>query len=229
MKQIIIFGLAVSLLFCACGRDDTSAEPSPSLTAEQIIERCSEEVAALQSFHFELDQEGGGTPIAMGLEMDAASGDMLKPDKLNIEVSAGFIQVELITVGDITYMTNPLNGNWEPLPNNLTAVRLFDPNIGIKVVVSGITNATVLGEEKVGGALCYYVRGVIDSGELSAISCGAAIEGITIDTDIWISKKDFLPRKFRFEGQITKNEEIGIVRILTVSEFNEPVTIELPE
>ena len=50
-----------------------------------------------------------------------------------------------------------------------------------------------------------------------------------IDTKLWIGKEDFLLRQVRIKGQITEGEEPEIVRILKLSQFNQPVSIELPE
>jgi len=233
MKRILIVGIILLLLVVGCGKKETTAPDEstqpPPLTAAEIIARASEKLEALSSFHFALDQEGGGTPIAMGLEMTSASGDITRPYKLKADVFAGFVEVRVITVGEVTFMTNPLTGEWEPLPNEFTAVRLFNPDTGIKAIIGEISNAVKLGEEKVAGALCYHIKGTLDSGDLSAISCGAAIEGISIDTDVWIGKDDFLLRQIKLEGQITRDEKPGIVRTLSISNFDQPVTIELPE
>jgi len=165
----------------------------------------------------------------MGLEMTSASGDIVRPSKLKVKVFAGFLEAGVITVGEVTFMTNPLTGEWEPLPSEFTAVKLFDPDTGIKAIIDKITSAIKLDEEKVAGVLCYHIKGTLDSGDLSAITCGNAIEGVSIDTEVWIGKEDFLLRRIKLEGQITKDEEPGIVRTLSISNFNQPVTIELPE
>lgn len=233
MKRILIVSIILLLLVVGCGKKETTALPEtaplPVLTVSEIIARASEKLEALSSFHFALEQEGGGTPIAMGLEMTAASGDIARPGRLKANVFAGFLEVEIITVGEVIFMTNPLSGEWEPLPNEFNAVKLFDPDSGIKAIIEKISNAIKLGEEKVAGTLCYHIKGTLDSGDLSAITSGAAIEGISIDTEVWIGKDDFLLRQIKLEGQITRDENPGIVRTLIISNFDQPVTIELPE
>ena len=156
MKRIAIVGIILLLLLAACGKKEEatpSPQPPPPLTAAEIIEKCSERIETLNYFHFDLDQEGGGTPIAMGLEMTAASGDIARPDKLKIEISATTLgmslEVGVITVGATTYMTNPFTSQWEPLPNEFTAVRLFDPDTGITAIIGGIEEATELGGEEI--------------------------------------------------------------------------------
>jgi len=240
MKRVAVIGIILLLLLTGCGTKEESTpslqpspQPPPPLTAVEIIEKCSERIGTLNYFHFELDQEGGGTPIAMGLEMSKASGDIARPDKLKIEISAIMLgmslEVGVITVGETTYMTNPLTSQWEPLPNEFTAVKLFDPDTGITAIIGEITEATKLGEEEIAGALSYHLKGMIDSSVLRPITAGTAIEGVSIDTEVWIGKDDFLLRQIKMEGQITEGEEPGIIRTLSVSNFDQAVTIELPE
>ena len=228
----LLFTIAILLLtVVACESNDspTLEITDPPLSAEDIISMASERLETLNSFHFDLDQNGEGTRIAKGLEMTASYGDVSRPQRMWIKVFAGFVNVEIITVGDSTYMTNPLNGDWEPLPTSFSAVRFFDPDIGLTAIVSGITDATKIKKEEKDGVLCYRIRGMLDSSKLSAISCGYAIEGVSIDTDIWIGRDDFLIREVRLDGQVTEYEKEGIVRTLSISNHDEPVSIELPE
>jgi len=184
----------------------------------------------LTSFHFELTQEGGGTPIDMGIEMKSASGDVIPPDRLSMDITGSlgkmYLETTLITVGETTYMQNPLNKKWER--TKFTAITLFQPETGIKMVMESVTDLSMLPEAKEGGDLCFHLKGMLRSEALDAIAVGHAAEGLPVETEIWIGTEDFLLRKVEFKGQITEEEVPGIVRSLSLSKFNEPVTIELP-
>jgi lipoprotein LprG len=231
--SVVIIGVVVLLviLLAACG---PKAPPTPTpLTAAEIIEKSAEKMETLSSFHFELDQVGGGTPIAMGLEMTKAVGDVARPGKLKTTISATiagmFLEVGIITVGETTYMTNPLTMQWEPLPSEFSAVALFNPDIGIKAIIKGVKNPTKLEDEEVAGIFCYHLKGTLDSSDLRPFVGSAALEGIPIGTEIWIGKDDFLLRQIKLEGRLTEAEKPGIIRTITLSKFDQPVTIELPE
>ncbi len=235
MKRKLFIGLMAMLLFVACGGGDKtpSGKPLPEISPEEIITQASPRVDDLDSLHFDLSQKGGGTPIAMGLEMTRAYGDIAPPDRLNMTIEAKwfgqFMEADLITVGTTTYMTNPINGKWEALDDDFTAVTLFHPNTGIKAVMESATDLSLIGIEKVGGTRCYHIESMITSEVLDAIAVGHAAEGLPVETDIWIGTGDFLLRKVMFDGRICKDENDGIVRTLELSQFNEPVEIELPE
>ncbi|MFC2028020.1 LppX_LprAFG lipoprotein [Chloroflexota bacterium] len=235
MKNLVLVGIVLLLLAVACSKDDETPPTVtvPSLAAEEIIAKASPMMDTLSSFHFDLSQNGGGTPIAMDLEMNGAWGDIAPPDKLKMTISATwgnmYVETGLITVGEITYMQNPINDKWEELSDDFQAVTLFKPETGIKAVMESVTNLSLLGEQTFGGVLCYHLKGTILSEVLDAIAVGHAAEGLTVDVEFWVGIEDLLLRKVVFDGQICEDENKGIIRTLVLSDFNKSVTIELPK
>ncbi|MBI2854188.1 MAG: LppX_LprAFG lipoprotein [Chloroflexi bacterium] len=239
MRHIFILTIVLTLLALGCNTTPRSPTPTvtptptptPALTAQQIIQQASANTQALNSFHFELEQTGG-TPIAMGLALLGASGDIVRPGKTRMTISASFsnmsLKVQVITVGDKTYMTNPLSGQWELLPVEFNAVKLFDPDTGLKAIMAGMTSLSRLPDEDVSGVACYRLRGMLLSGDLRAITSGSAVEGISVPTDVWIGKSDSWPRQVKVTGTVVQGEQSDISRTLRFSNFNQQVSIEAP-
>ena len=125
-------------------------------------------------------------------------------------------------------MTNPLNGQWETPSSSFTALSIFAPNTGIVAILKGVANVTKLEDAQDGGVLCYHLTGTIQSENLNAIT-GSSVTGTSITTELWIGKDDLLVRDVKLTGQITASEVPGIVRTLTLSNFNESITIALPQ
>jgi hypothetical protein len=202
------------------------------LSAAQIVSQAGDNLSPVNSFHFRLDQVGGGTPIANGIEMTKVDGDIVKPDKLKASVTGTAmgmsIDVQMISVGGVIYMTNFLSGKWEVLPGQFAVLGVFDPNTGISQILRGINGPTRLADETAGGVACYHISGTVDSGSLNAIT-GSSVKGTVINVEVWIGKADFLPRIIKLTGKITDTEVPGIVRTLSLSNFNETVSIELPK
>jgi hypothetical protein len=207
-----------------------SSSPTP-LLAGQILTESSSKLEAAKAFHFVLEHAGGGTPIAMNIEMMKASGDMVKPDKMKTSITGVaigmIIQVQVITIGNETYMTNPLSGKWELLPNEFHVLSVFDPATGVAAIMKNMSGATRLNDEEIGGKTCYHISGSVDSGELNAIS-GSSIQGIEDKADVWISRDDFLPQVIKLEGRITETEKEGIIRTLSFTDYNLETKIEKP-
>ena len=229
-KSILLLVFSIAALATTFGGCAGTTTPAP-ITASEIIASSSEQMQSIDSFHFELEQEGGGTPIAMGLEMTSAVGDVARPDKLQTTISgtvAGmFIEVQIINIGEDIYMTNPLSHKWELLPAQFSILKVFNVNTGIGAVIKGIKDLARLDDGEVDGVPCYHLSGSIESETLRPITI-TSIEGASIPIQIWIGKDDFLPRSISLEGKITEAEAEGIVRTLTLSNFNAAVSIEAP-
>lgn len=222
---ILIFLLALVL---SCGKEEST---SPSLTAQEIINHSIEKMSEISSFHFELSHEGGRTPIALGLELDEAKGDMKKPDKLKTTVMAALrgmlVEVQVITIGTTTYMTNPLTKKWEYVPGEFSAISIFDPNAGITSILQDMVNPTLVETEENNIPNSYHIMGEIPSESLKSITLSSA-EGINVSADIWIDIESFLINQITIEGQISETEQPGIIRKLKLSNYNQEIEIVPP-
>jgi hypothetical protein len=227
----ITVGVILMVLLMIIAAGCTGAKTS-SLTAENIISKASDQMQAASSFHFVLDQTGGGTPIAMGIEMTKAEGDIVKPDKLKVTitgtVSGMSIAVQMVTVGSSTLMTNPLSGKWEVPPSQFAVLSVFDPDTGIAAIIKGVSALKKLDDAQVGGVTCYHISGNVTSDELKSLT-GSSVPGTTVSVELWIGQADFMVRSIKLSGKITDTEAQGIVRTLNISNFNQPMTIELPQ
>jgi lipoprotein LprG len=239
MKRTISLFLALLILAalavvgCAKSTPSQTLPPSPTtLTAAEILTKSSDNLQAAKSFHFALDQIGGGTPITLGIEMTKMSGDIVKPDKMKATITGTFmnsaLEVQIISAGGKTYMTNPLSGQWEVPPAQFQILSVFNPDSGIAAIMKGMSSPTMLPDETVAGVACYHLKGSILSETLSPIT-GSSAPGTTISTEVWIGKEDFLVRTIKLEGKITDTENDGIVRKLTLSNYNQPVDIQPPQ
>lgn len=233
---VVVIGCLISIAVPLLSGCSESPASSPELTAVEIIDRCAEKIETIDSLHIEITQVGGTTPIAMGLEMSKAVGDVVKPDRLKAEITAtvsGFpVRVEMISVGNMTFLTNPLTGKWEPFPSKFSSAGIFDPDTGIAAVLRCMTNLSQLEDQNVAGLSCYHIKGNITTDDLVPITrlfTLNSLEGANIAADIWCDTGDFLLRQIRLDGQITAAEKPGIIRTITLSDFNENVEIEIPE
>jgi lipoprotein LprG len=217
---------------CAKSTTTTATTTSTSLTATQVISKASDKLDTINSFHCTLEQTGGGTPIGMGIEMTRVDGDIVRPDRLKATVTGTVsgisVMIQMIAVGEVIYLTNPLTGKWEQLPSQFALLSVFNPNTGITAIMRGITSLAKLSDEQSAGVICYHVSGSIDSENLSPIT-GSSVKGTTINVELWVGKDDYLVRSIKLIGKITETEVPGIIRTLNLSNFDETISIELPQ
>jgi hypothetical protein len=218
-----------AIIMTGCGK----STPTPAeMTPAEILNQSGDKMQAISSFHFALDQGGKGSPLAMGVEMTKAEGDVVRPDRLQMTIAGTAmgmaLEVKTVTVGEKTLMTNPLSGKWEVPPAQFQVLNVFDPANGIAAIMKGITSPARLADEPMGGTLCYHITGSITSDALRPIT-GSAVPGATIKAETWIGKEDLLVRNIKLEGKITESEKEGIVRTIALSKLNQSISITLPE
>jgi hypothetical protein len=232
-KELFVAGFAgfVALACVACGGGGTSTASGTTPPASSILPAAIQAFDSLQTFHFTLTHENGTTPIPNGLQLVSADGDVVVPDRMHAAIEAKVgnqtVKVEVIGVGNQGWMTNPFNRQWQPLPSGTTIKNIFDPTQGVKAIIGSLQNAQVVGQEKVGGAQTWLVKGSIQSDVLTS-AVPVARPGFTVGVEAWIGVDDSLIRQVYLEGPIMPNEADNIVRRLTLSGFGEQITIKPP-
>ena len=183
----------------ACGEDDGG--PSPS----ELIAQSAERTGEIQSFHFTLDVQNVPTAGA-GLQLTAAEGDVVVPDRASADVTGSFaglpITTQVIAVGEDVWLKNPLTDGWQKIDVSTTPVALLSPSQGVLAVMGGITDVVDEGREE-------------DDG--------------TVEAALWIGADDLLLRRIEVRGAVADGEPESALRIVDLSRFDEPVAVEPPE
>jgi len=227
---LIVVTMALAV---ACGRNSDEgslavAVPSPTpVNIQVVLERSGAVMEALESFHFRLIHESGGTPLGGGLVIREVQGDVARPDKISLEVSglAGSfaMRLSLITIGDNGFISNPITGEWELVPAEVSPLGFFEPTRGVSEIMRRIESPRLISTDDDS----YVISGTIASEGLASLF-GAVEEGNSIDIDVVIDATSLFLLEARLEGRITASEEDGVIRVITLSRFNEPVEIESP-
>jgi hypothetical protein len=230
LLAVLLAGLALA---AACGGGGEKAAPTPANLpqADEILPKVVERVGTLKSFHFRLEHENGLSPIPFDMKLRTAEGDIQVPDrmeaKLETDVGGALLRVEVIGIGEEGWMTNPFSHDWQALPEGTTISAIFDPAAGIQAVARSLQDVRVADVEKVGGDNTYLLEGQVDSGVLEA-AAPIAEPGLTVNVKLWVGIDDYTIRQVRLEGPFAPDEPENIVRILILSKFDEPVSIEPP-
>ena len=224
----VLITLAVGIT--ACGGGDPV--PVPALPVQNVLDQSSERMAALTSFRFDLRNEDGTTPLGgTGLELRSATGVMVRPDRLDTQVLARFsgflVQVHVISIGDVTYMTNPLGRNWQVFDGGLSPLAFFDPANGVSLILNSIVEPFILEQTNVDGTPSYRIRGRLPAESVQFIA-GGFVEGSMLDAELFIGIDDLLLRRVYLDGRIIAEEPEGINRTLSFSDFNGSFTIVPP-
>jgi hypothetical protein len=220
--------VALGLLGAGCGLlRPEEREPS----AAEIVARAAEAIERVETVHFRLEVAGGTAEIVTGLQMTSAEGDVARPDRLRMQVNARAanvpVQVELVAIGERRWLTNPLTKRWTALPGQFALAPVLDPERGVANLIRRLSGLVKLPNETLDGQAVYHLRGTAAAADLAALA-GAQGGGGSVAAEAWIGVQDFLPRQVRIEGAVVSGEPAGLVRVLKLSGFNAPVSIEPP-
>ena len=225
--------LALALLAYGCEEDSPPPTPVPTATPTPINPRailgeCGNAMSALASYHFHIEHDNnGGTPLTQGMTLTVASGSLATPDRLAIEFSgtAGSFAVKgsLIAVGEDVFMTNPLSGEWHAVSSALNPLEFFDPSQGIADILAQVQDPTLISHD----ASEYRIGGRLPADALAPLF-GETEPQSSVNVTLTIDRTRLHLTRARLEGRITPTEADGLVRTITLSEFDEPVDIAPP-
>ena len=197
-RWLAVVGVVAALLVVSCGGGDdidtTDVDVDALLLAS--ADRMEEETA----FHFELELENGRIQIVRGINIEHAEGDIAGPDRLYFKVEARvgplLAELEMISLPDEGWITNPLTGRWEREQIDLD--QFFDPADGITATMRAISDAEVTGTQTIDGIETYRVEATVDSELLTLF--GSPQSGVALRLKAWIGVDDPLVHRIEVVG-----------------------------
>jgi hypothetical protein len=227
----------IVLVLVACGPTEPeppTPTPLATPTPEELLALASKRLAETQSAHFTLDVQGetfidtGGTIRLLGAE-----GDLVRPDRVRTtfqaEVVNRAITLQLITVGDKSWTTNILTGEWEPAPLEF-AYRpdiLFSTQNGIGPVMGRVENVERLADEDVDGRPTYHLRASVDQEVVGPLTY-FTIRGSPVTVDLWIDRQTDDLVRARMSEPPGEDRPHPAVWTLDLSHHGEEIEIEPP-
>ena len=227
-----VFAVAIIL---GCGHspqpDPTSVpEPTPTpIDVAALLARSGEATSALNTFRFQLEHnQDGRTPLTESLTVTEADGRVVSPDAVSVEFAGTLgnfaVRSSLITLGDDSYMTNPLTGAWEQVAREVSPLGFFDPQRGIGSMMTEVQSPVLVEKSDTE----FVIEGDLPVEALEPLLGGSLMEGNTVDVRLTIDSDSLFLTSAVLDGRLTPTEPDGVVRTITLSEFNEQVTIEPP-
>ncbi len=209
--------------------------PTPDLTAKEIANRASAAMLAADTLHYAITLSGRlayiDRPPTTALK--SVEGDLLRPDRVTglVKVSSLGIVIEigLISIEGQSYVTNPLNQRWEPLPAEWGWY--FDPSLpfdeehGIPAVVP-LVELEKAGLEEIEGQTYYRLKGVTQ-GELIRWWTAGLIGPGDVPLELWINTDTFLIQRVHLV-ELESDPERPTEWDIAFSSFNQPLDIQPP-
>lgn len=229
MLRALIGALALAALLA--GASGCGGSEGTTGSAEEVVRASIERTNAVKSFHFTLDEQNVPTTTA-GLQLTGAEGDVVVPDRARADVSGNFggiaIATQIVAIGEKVWLKDPLSGAWQPVDVGTTPVALLDPAKGVLGVMEKVTELVDEGVEDVDGATLHKISGTVTAADVAPLVAVSPSDR-QVPVTLWIGEDDSLLRRIVVTGPVAEGEPDDALRIVEVSRFGEPVTIEPPE
>ena len=218
---------------CAPGQQDTPS-PTPSPTAEALLELASKQLAETPTVHFDLEVAGETfIDTARTIRLLGAEGDLRRPDRVRTtfqaEIMGRAITLQLITIGEESWTTNVLTGEWGPAPLEFAYQPdvLFSTQDGIGPVMGRVEEVERLEDEDVSGRPTFHLRATVDEGAVGPLTY-YTITGSPVTVDLWIDQETHDLHRAQLSEPPGAERPNPAVWTLNLSQHGEDITIEPP-
>ncbi len=140
----------------------------------------------------------------------------------------GFVEIEIIKVGDQAVMKFSKDAPWIPLPPEEVPFNFAGLAIVFGNLPNTVQSVAMKGKETLHGEETVLVEVVVPSDALLDLITSAD-PGNEITLTMWIDKSELVLRQLRLAGQIYNDDAPETTRLITLEDINVPVEVELPD
>jgi lipoprotein LprG len=224
-------GTLVLLAAAGCAAGCTGGDGDSTPDGAQLVQRAAEATRQVETVRFDLTVDGQ----VQGIAISAAQGQLTKAGNVKgsavVTMTGQPAESEFVIIGDTLYLKGA-TGGFQRFPLSVAATvydpsTILDDNRGLAALVAGATEPSVQGREDVDGVETYRLKVTFASKDLGVLLPGAGA-ATDLPGELWImTAEPNRPVRAKVDVPATSGTNGGTVTI-TLSQFNEPVTITPP-
>ena len=224
--------IVVLMLLAACAEESAPTTTEP-LGVDEILTEVGTKVAAVSTARFVLvdELETGAPFLGTALKRMEAVAETPNNFQMLADVEApvfGFVQVQIVKVGDQTVMKLYEGAPWSPLSPDQVPFDFEGLGAVFSDLPTKISEAAIAGQEVLDGVQTIRIEGSTSSDHLAPLITSAD-PGHTVDLTLWVEETTFDLRQVRIAGQLYDDDAPETTRLLTLDDVNQPVDIQLPD
>jgi hypothetical protein len=229
--------LATALLLSGCWPPGQHANfnnvYSSRPTAQQVLAALRTSFRSVVSFHVVMRVQHAGNANGSSFQIRNADGDIVLPDKIKAQASVILsgqpVTVNLISIGDTQFITDPVTGQWRVFKGTIDPRSLTNPDTGIIAAVSKLQSVSGPTDDTINGVPCWRITGSLDASTLAFITGGGVPAHTMLQTSECIGKADSLLYQLNVTGQAAAGYTSQSTFTFLLSNYNEHVTIVAPQ
>ena len=236
--SIVVLMMGFLFLAAACETEATSTDtpvptPTPELTLEDLLSSVREKLFSMSTAKFKMVDEAESGAKFFETTLKKIEGEIKSPDgfRMLVDVVApgfGFVQIEMMAIGEQAFMKFSKDAPWAPLPLDQVPFNFGGIGTTLSDLVPLIKDLSITGKETLDGAETFRLDGNVTSEDLSSLITSAD-PGHAVTLTFWVGEADHTLRQIRIAGQIFDDDAPETTRLLTISNINAPVDIQLPD
>ena len=227
--------LMTALLFLvgACNGEETTPTPVPTPTLSELLSNAGEKMGAMSTAKFSMADENESGAKFFGTTFKSLEAEVKAPDSFRMIVDVvapgfGFVQIEMMAVGDQAFMKLSKDAPWASLPLDQVPFNFAGLGTTLQNLLTRIEDGTITGPESMLDIQAYRVETSITSEELSDLITSVD-SGHTVNLTLWIDEAEHALRQIKIDGQLYDDDAPETVRLVIIEAVDIPVEIELPD
>jgi hypothetical protein len=225
--------LALLMTGCTLPWQHNADASGPPPTAQQLLTAMQKNFRTVTAFHIVMSVANPGTVNANQVQIRAANGDIVMPDKVKAQatiiLSGSSITVNVISIGSTQFITDPITGQWRVVKGVLDATTLTNPNSGILSLVNKVQNTSQPVSDSVNNTPCWRITGQLNAKYIAFFTGGGVPAGTMLQTTACIGKSDSLPYEVKVVGEAASGDNANTTRTFIISDYNENISITAPQ
>lgn len=228
-------GLVAALLMTGCSLPwQHNADASgPAPTTKQLLASLQKNFPTVTAFHIVMSVANPGTVNANQVQIRAANGDIVMPDKVKAQatiiLSGQSITVNVISIDSTQFITDPITGQWRVVKGVLDATTLTNSKTGVLSLVNKLQNTSQPVSDSVNNTPCWRISGQLDAKYIAFFTGGGVPAGAMLQTTACIGKSDSLPYEVKVVGEAASGDNANTTRTFLISNYNENISITAPQ
>ncbi len=205
--------------------------PSPTpipITPEEVVANAVTALTESGSVWFVLDHENGFTEALGGLQLQRVEGAINEVGmSITAEANLGriYIEVDAVLIGLDTWLTNPLTGEWEPLPNEENPIGFIQPIAAVRDVLEGLSDPQFIEQPTPGND--FLITSPLQAEVMKSLLGDIKPEATGLG-EVTIDHQTFQLKSARITGALQALDTDETVRIIAMSRYGEEFVIEPP-
>ncbi len=231
--SIISLFIVLAIFGVACGSEpEPTPTPEPELSLDELLASAGAKLAAMSTAKFKMVDETQSGKKFFGTTLKTVEGDIRSPDavRMLVDVEApgmGFVEIEIVAVGELAFMKFSKDAPYLPLPLEQVPFNFGGIGVALSELLHVMRDSSIAGQETIGGSQAIQVKGSVLSEEMSDLITSVD-PGHPITLRLWFDEGDYTIRKFKIVGQLFNDDAPETSRLATM-DIDVPVDIQLPE